>query len=141
MQQREVTAEPISQGMPPQSQHRHSSYPPVIEASVLPLLPLEKHCCQKRQHSGWKRAPQHLMEHGESVLQSLQKIPKPCFWGSPERGECPDARLRSAACQGPTAVCAALGWAPAERSGGVAHTCQTSRLNTSLAGFSNIATR
>ena len=50
-----------------------TSYPPVIQPSLFPLLPLEKHGCQKRQHSGWKWAPQHLTEHGKSSRSSPPK--------------------------------------------------------------------
>lgn len=69
-------------------QLRFLSYPPMIKPSLFPLLPLEKHSCQKRQHSGWKWAPQHLMEHGKEVLLSLQKTWQGKAENSPQTPGC-----------------------------------------------------
>lgn len=60
------------------SQRQHNwSYPPVIKSSLSSLLSLEKHSCQKRQHSVWNQAPQHLTEHGKKKKKAFCLSRKP----------------------------------------------------------------
>lgn len=78
-------------------------------------------------HGTWEKRPA-VCRKSDREAQRTRRVP---------------GRLAAKRCllQAHLKFCAGLGCAPAVRSGGVAHTCQTSQLKTSLAGFSNIATR